>query len=200
MLTLLVVPLLLLGCPVEDPAVAAAAAAASAPPSGDPGAPPPAPAGGPVGDAAASSAGLPGEPTGLVAPFAAAPGLASLITDGKSITLSGKIIGSNTAQLDIQTTQPGNAHAPLLLEVIKVIDGTFSVKAPATYATPLYITAIGSVPEGDKTPPLGGASDAVKLEGKDVAVEITLSSGPEWLAKMPWGIAPPPGEGAAPPP
>lgn len=201
--------LLLIGCP-EEPTSAPLTPGGpgeGAPPGGQ-GGPPPAegttpPAEGTAPPAEGGSA-APADPStlGMSAPTPPA-GLASLIKDGKKVTIHGKLVGAKAAQVDIQTTrESGPGTEPELLEIIKVTDGTFTVEAPATFNRPLYITAMefdGKEPLRDG---LAGASAAVKLEGKDVNVEIKLSKGPDWIKKLPWGDSArrPAGEAPAPPP
>lgn len=179
-------PLLLLlsACPVEE---AGAPGAGAPPPGGAEGGPPPGGEAPPPGDPAAmGTPGTPGEALVMPTP----PGVASLVKDGKTVKISGKLIGTTKGQVDVQTTrEDGNINEPLLLEVIQVTDGTFSFDAPATFDRPLYLTAIvptGSAPSPDD---LGGGADPIKLEGKDVTVEITVGKDPAWLKKLPWGEA-----------
>jgi hypothetical protein len=168
----------LLGCPTDETPSGAPPAGPGAPAEGDPAAPPP---GGEAGT-----------------PPAAAPGLASFIKDGKSIKLSGKLEGATKGTVDVQAVDPDNDKQPRLLESISVVDGTFSVDAPATFDGDIYLTAIGEAAEGK--PPLGGAAEPVKFEGKDVAVVIKLTDSPDWMKKLPWGASaqPDPGTGSGP--
>ncbi len=200
-----------------------APAAAEAPPAGVPEAPAPAPGPAPMiaADApppppadGASPTGVPpadgtamppldGSPPPPNDPSAkpTPPGMSSLIVDGKTVTVSGKLVGHKTGQIDIQTVRKdGAVTEPVLLEIVKVTDGTFSFKAPATFDRPLYLTAIVQVGATPSPQDLGGASDPIKLEGKDVAVELTLSKDPAWLKKLPWGSMADQAIGSAPKP
>lgn len=220
----------LAGCPVEEGTPVPDGAAqpgqpvpGGPPPVGTPGAeggPPPGGEGGPPPGGEAGAEGVPAgegapppeggaapgpfvpEPgAGGVTPPAPPVGLSSLVKDGKTITITGKLVGATEAQVDVQTVRADGAKSsPELLEIIKVTDGTFSIKAPATYDRPLYLTAQVHGPDGSKPSELAGAADPIKLEGKDISVEIKLTTGPEWLKKLPWGEGGMKPVGGAPPP
>lgn len=189
LVTLLTVSLA--GCPAPEeeapapgpPPAAEAAPVAEAPPAAPTDAPPPAP-------------GTPVEPAltdGPVAPVKP-PGLASLIQGGKSVSITGTLKGATTAHVDIAAAATSGEPHPDVLEVIDVTNGTFTVKAPATYARDLYITAVVSSGAPSPTDP-GGMVGPITLAGKDVAVDITVSKDDAWRKKLPWyppGGAPPP--------
>lgn len=199
--------MLLIACPTDE------AAGPGAPTDGAPAGPPPEgpPPGGemPTGadPAAAGAPGTPGEappegtPTDATTPPDGAPvppndpnampkppGLASLVKDGKTVKITGKLIGATKGQVDVQTVrEDGKTTEPVLLEIIKVTDGTFSVEAPATFDRPIYITALVQAGAAPSPSDLGGAAEPIKLAGKDVAVEITVGKDLAWLKKLPWG-------------
>ena len=196
----------LLGCPQPSDTVATEGAPPpGSPPPGDPGAPPPGDAGAmPPGDPGAAPADAaavaptegnappadgpqPGGPPS--APFKPA-GLASLIKDGKSVTLSGTITGLKVAQLDITAVKTVDGQVvPEVLEIVRVTDGTFSVKAPATFDRDLYVSVMtppteGKLPGEDEIG--GGYSKAIKLNGADVKVDIVFKKDRDWAKGLPW--------------
>lgn len=186
------------GGPAPEGAAPVDGAVPGAPPAGGA---PPAEGGVPPADGAPAVGG-PAPTNGVVPPADGAapaapsdfaepappPGLASLIKDGKTVKVRGKLIGATKAQVDIQTVRgSGKSAAPELLETIKTTDGTFVFDAPATLDRPLYVTAMVQAGKDPKPDDLAGASDAIKLAGKDISIEITLSKDPGWLKKVPWG-------------
>lgn len=206
---------LLVGCPEPEDNVTAPGGAPGAPPAGGPGGPGGPPAGGEGGTPPASADGSTPPPAEGAPPLGNSmmeppPGLASLIKDGKSVTISGTIEGAKEVQVDFTAVdESSGTPRPKALEILKVTDGKFSVKAPATYEATIYVTAIqdatGNGPTADD---VQGGGNAVKLDGKDVTVTIKMgemtaeakklfSAPPE----MPAGNSqPPPPEGAAPTP
>ncbi len=204
LLPLALVPLL--GCPQPTETVATEGAPPpGSPPPGDPNAPPPgdpnAPPPGAPGDAASPPAdpnvaqGNPPpadgpQPGGSPpAPFKPA-GLASLVKDGKSVTISGTVTGLKVAQIDVTAVKTVDGQAvPEVLEILQVTDGTFSIKAPATFDRELYLTATAPPTEGKlpgESEMGGGYSKAIKLAGADVKVDIAFKKDPEWITGLPW--------------
>ena len=184
------------GCP-ESPELAlnnqpVAPNVQQGPPGGPPAdgtAPPPADgAASPPGDGSVPA----GPPTeGPEMPMAFAPaGLASLATDGKTITLSGTITGAKEAQVDfVRLIDKKGDKAPEVLEVVRTADGTFSVKAPATLATPIYVV-VNVDKKGDGIGPGDtiGFTEVSKIEGKDIALSLDVSAGVSVEAKLPWSV------------
>ncbi len=190
--TLLALP----GCPQpEDPLAADAAQNGGATP-GSPGNPPQA-----NPDGSTNPAPPDGSTPGAGAPFKPA-GFASLITDGKTVTITGKLIGAQTAQIDFTAIKEVEGTAtPEVIEIVNATDGTFTVTAPATYDREIYVTAVST--QADKGPspedPGGMAAAPIKLAGVDVTVEVTVSKDPDWMKKLPWyreGAPLPPDAGA----
>lgn len=177
------VALCLTGCPQpEDPLAAATSQDGTATP-GDPGNPPQAPDGTtPPPAPTDGSAPAPGEAFKPV-------GFASLIVDGKSVVIHGKLVGAKTAQVDFTAIKEVEGSAtPEVIEIVNVTDGTFTVTAPATYEREIYVSAVAVKGTAGPTPddPGGAAKDPIKLAGQDVNVEITLSTDPDWMKKLPW--------------
>jgi hypothetical protein len=127
---------------------------------------------------------------------------ASIIGDGPTVTISGTVKGAKVAQVDFTIAKEMDGHKmPELLQVVKVTDGTFSVKAPANYDQPIYISAVSDTNGDGLNPddPSGCAAEPVKLAGKDVKLEISISADSSWVKKMPWysaDMAPPQPVGA----
>ena len=180
---LLVLPFLLLGCPQPDDAGT----------TGGPGGVPPADGGVPPaagGEGAPPTDGgstqVPGDPT---ASGGTPNNFERLIAGGPSITISGKVVGATKAQVDftIAKVVDGKKMAEVL-QVVPAPDGTFSVKAPAKYAEPIYVSAgVDLTANGPTKDDLGGCTDApIKLDGKDITLEIKVSADPAWNKKMPW--------------
>ncbi|MFZ5477192.1 MAG: hypothetical protein ACOZNI_10495, partial [Myxococcota bacterium] len=173
-------------------------------PPGDPNAQPPA------DPNAAASAPPPSETAPPTAPTPPVPpGLASLIADGKTVTIKGTVKGAKKAQVDFtQVKEQDGQKLPDVIEVIQITDGTFTVTAPATYDKDIWITAVvDSKGDGPTEDDWSGVAPApVRLAGKDVIVEIPVGASNEWLKKMPWyqadiaklGPKPPPKEGELP--
>lgn len=181
--------LLLAGCPDPSTTVPSPDGAPGQPPPGAPGAPgepgqPPGPPGDaaapPAGDAAAAPAAAPG------ATFTPPPGLASLIGQGASVTLSGTVKGGGAnVQLDvIYLDGAGDRQTPVPLEIATVTGGSFSLKAPATYDRELWLVATDR--KGDQPAPTDpvGHFGPFKLEGKDVTATIELAA--DGAKKLPW--------------
>lgn len=187
----LVLPLLfsmLTGCP-ESPENAINNQPMAPPVNqGPPGGPPAEGAGSPSADGAVPI-GPP--PEGPEQPMAFAPaGLASLATDGKTITLSGTVTGAKEAQIDfVRLADKMGEKAPEVLEVVRTADGTFSVKAPATFATPIYVV-VNVDKNGDGIGPgdTVGFTEVTKIEGKDIALTLDVSAGVSVEATLPWSI------------
>lgn len=146
--------------------------------------------------------------------------------DQKTVKLTVTVEGASAGQIDVVTlSEKDGVTAPTVLH-LESFSGTGPVviTAPATYADPLYISAMVRVEKAGKdTPPpsgpppmdksgLGGIAEPVRLDGKDLSVTVKMGSVPKWLEKLqsqaempvppPEGGAPggPPPTGAAPPP
>ncbi|MES2644144.1 MAG: hypothetical protein V4850_31955 [Myxococcota bacterium] len=192
----LVVLLPLAGCPQPaDPGAPVGPAPDGALPPGAPG-----PDGGVPGGAPgpAVEGGPPaGAVTGVPDNFAA-PGLASFITDGKSVTLSGTVVGAKEVQIDVTAVREVDGQpTPEVLEIVRTTDGTFSIKAPATFDRTLYVSAIAVTDKQPSPSDPGGVAAPVKLEGKDVKVEIVVGKDPAYARSLPWWREP--GDDMAPP-
>lgn len=149
------------------------------------------------------------------------------ITPGeKTVSLTVHVEGGAAGMIDIVSLveQDGNT-VPSVLHT-EAFTGTtpLVITAPATYAEPLYISAMVRVDKAgkDAPPPSGpikvdpkqvGGLEPVKLEGKDLDLTIKMGTVPKWLEKLadqatipappPGGAVPggpPPPAGAAPPP
>lgn len=150
------------------------------------GAPPGAPGGGgapgqaPAPDASAPPPG--GTPTAPLAP----PGFASLITDGKTITIRGTVTPASAVQVDFARVKMVDGKAqPEALDQVKATGGKFEVKAPATLDGEIWVTAMTADAKPGEAKG-GMAAAPIKLAGKDVSVEIKLESGIDWMKKTPW--------------
>lgn len=199
----LVLPLLLstlAGCP-ETPEDAVSGMQAAPPPNAAPATPVEGGEGGMGGDPAAGG-GIPAAPSaGLAEPgtppapaSSVVPGFASLITDGKSITLSGTLKGAKKAQIDfVMVNDQGGVMSPSVVEIAQTTDGTFSVKAPASLSKPLYV--IVNVDKAGDGPSPGDAiafTEVSKIEGKDITLSIDATGTTGIESKLPWaGQAPP---------
>jgi hypothetical protein len=160
---------------------------------GGPSAATPSPPGAPGGPDAGSTAPPPGggndgAEIGAPSPPKAPVGFASLIKGGKSVTISGKISGAKSVQIDFTATSTINGEiAPDIIQIETSPDGKFSVQAPATYDRDIYIVALAPATAGKPGPDdPGGVYGPIKLEGKNVSVEMTLSKDAEWRKEMPW--------------
>lgn len=177
----------LLGCPQPaDPGAPVGPAPDGAQPPGAPG-----PEGGvPGAPGPAVEGGAPAPATGAASggPNAfSAPGLASFITDGKSVTLSGTIVGAKEAQVDVTAVKEVDGQpTPEVLEIVRTTDGTFSIKAPATFDRTLYVTAVAVTDKAPSPTDPGGVAAPVKLEGKDVKVEIVMGKDQAYAKGLPW--------------
>ena len=166
------------GAPVDGQAAPVGATAAP----GDPSAAPPPPLGAEAPDP--SKPPPEGAPTELQAPMKPA-GFASLIGSGPSVTISGTVKGLKKGQVDFTAAKgSGGAASPEVLDTVEITDGTFSVKVPATYDRPIYVSVRES--SGPSVGLSGGTATPIKLSGKDVAVEITVSKELTWTEGLPW--------------
>jgi len=162
--------------PPSAPAPDGAAAPVGAPAVGQPGAPGQPPA----ADATAPPPG--GTPTAPLAP----PGFASLITDGKTITIRGTVTPPSAVQVDFARVKMVDGKAqPEALDQVKATGGKFEVKAPATLDGEIWVTAMTADAKPGEAKG-GMAAAPIKLAGKDVSVEIKLESGIDWMKKTPW--------------
>lgn len=121
------------------------------------------------------------------------PGFASLVTDGKTVTISGTVKGATKAQIDFTTiTERDGQKFPSVIEVVQTTDGTFKVSAPASYAGEIWVTAtVDAAGDGPTPDDKGGiAASAVQLNGKDVTVDVTISDDADWFKKLPWYVEP----------
>ncbi|GDX78301.1 hypothetical protein LBMAG42_01120 [Deltaproteobacteria bacterium] len=197
-----VLPLLLstlAGCP-ETPEDAVSGMQAAPPPNAAPTTP--GEGGEGMGGDAAAGGGIPAAPSaGLAEPGSppapantVIPGFASMITDGKSITISGTLKGAKKAQIDFVTvSDQGGVMSPLVVEIAQTTDGTFSVKAPASMSKPMYV--IVNVDKAGDGPSPGDAiafTEVSKIEGKDITLSIDATGTTGIESKLPWaGQAPP---------
>jgi hypothetical protein len=148
---------------------------------------PGAPAGGPAagGPPEGAAAGTAGGAGGAFAP----PGFASLVKDGKTITISGVVTNATKAQVDFTIAKKERGqYMPFVVEVVQVTDGKFSVTAPATYDEPFYVSAVVDAKGDGPTPDDKGGmlAEPLKLEGKDVNITLAISDKEDWEDKVPW--------------
>ena len=121
---------------------------------------------------------------------------ARLIGEGQSISIKVKINGAETGQVDFFTI--GGEHDFELLHIEKFENSAMNVKAPATYAQPIYVQAI-SLAAGENPGPdsaVGVLKDPIKLAGEDLELEITIGENTDVLKEL----MPEAPEGAPPPP
>ncbi len=192
------VVLVVSGCPTTDMPSGAAGAAGGQPPPTSPGEPGGQPGGAPVapGVPAAPAAIEPGDPA--ASPLAAkpAPGFASLIQGGPTVTISGTLVGAKDAQVDFtRVKETDGRKVPEPLEILKVTGGKFTVEAPATLYGEIWVTAMTTGPDGAPGTKAGVAAAPIRLEGKDVSVSIQLGDSADWMEVLPWHdpTMPPPG-------
>ncbi len=209
----LFLPLLLLasGCPTTDVPSGVPGAVGGLPPPTSPGEPggqpggaqPPPPDGTPAaapGAPTGESAGAldPGDPALSAPPGKPAPGFASLIQGGPTVTISGTLVGAKDAQVDFtRVKEKDGRKLPEPLEILKVTDGKFKLEAPAILSGEIWVTAMTTGPDGGLGGKAGVATAPIRLEGKDVSVTIQLGDGPDWMAVLPWHEANMPLAGAA---
>ena len=144
--------------------------------------------GAPVGGEAAGG-GPPMGDAGAGGPGQQQHSFDTIIAGGATVTISGTITGSATAQVDFTVAKTVDGHKMAeVLHVAQAADGKFSVKAPAKYADAIYVSAgVDLTGDGPTKDALGGAADApITLAGKDVSVAITVSKSADWNKKMPW--------------
>jgi hypothetical protein len=132
------------------------------------------------------TAGSPGGgPVGASAP----PGFASLIKDGKTITIKGVITNATRAQVDFTLAKKDHDRVtPSVVEVIKTTDGTFSVTAPASYPDPFYVSAMVDAKGDGPTPDDEGTMlpEPIVLAGKDIDLTLEIGANKDWETKVPW--------------
>lgn len=203
--------LLFVGCPTTDAPPSAPGAAGGQPsptspgePGGQPGgvshaadgsvAPPP----GPASTAGAPGSALgPGDPIVTAPPANSAPGFASLIQGGPTVTISGTLIGASDAQVDFTRGKEKDGRmVPEPIEILKVTGGRFKIDAPATLYGEFWVTAMTLAVDGTPFGKAGVAAAPIRLEGKDVSLTISLSDSLDWMKVLPWHQADMPKPGA----
>lgn len=177
-LQILSLPVLLAGCPDPDTVLPG--------PGSDPAVPPPsaAPGGGP-GAAPADAGAAPAPTAGGPGPFTPPPGLDALVGAGPSVTITGTVDCGDAPQLDVLKLEgETSARTPVLLEIRTVTGGRFSLRAPATYESELYLVATDR--KGEQPAPTDpmGHHGPFRLEGKDVTATIVCSA--DGSTKLPW--------------
>lgn len=158
-------------------------------------APAAAPVAAPTPDAAAAPAAPPASPAG-------APGLASLVKDGKTVAVSGTIKGATKAFVDFaEVKEIDGQKAPSLIQQVAVTDGSFKVDAPANYAGDIYLIATIDTDGNGPSPNDQMAVKLLKLGAEPVTLELTPVDAAAATKSLPWamgaGAAPPPNPGAA---
>jgi hypothetical protein len=167
-------------------------------PQGAGNAPPPG-AGAPVGEnlgnppdgegGGGGAGGGAGAPVGGAPGAFAPPGFASLIKDGKTITINGTIVGADKAQVDFTLSRKEHGqHMPFVVEIIQVTNGKFQVTAPAEYAEPFYVSAVVDAKGDGPTPDDKGGllAEPLTLNQEDLNIEITITDSSSWQKKLPW--------------
>jgi hypothetical protein len=187
-------PLLLLLACIEPqaPSQAAPEAAAPMPTEGAPAAPP-------VGDGAAGMVpGAPPPKDGVTNGGAPPKNLADLVGANPSLDLTLTLVGAPSAVVDFIVESPNGP--PQIVAQERVATATATLKLPATYESPVWITAFYDADQNgpDAKDPAAMSPTAIKLEGKPVALTLTMAAGnfppkigTEGQRPVPAGTAPP---------
>ena len=175
---------------------------AGGPQGGPQGGPPGGPGqGGPgQGPGPGPEGGAPGAPGGeaqntdkapggeAVTDTAGIPTFTALIDSGvQTITVKGSVPGVNKGQVDVQIAHKINDWTvPRIVHQGKVVNGSFSFKAPKEFTQPVYLVVVndqnGNGP--DPSDKMVYYPDTVTLGVSDVSLEFSASAEPAWVKEV----------------
>ncbi|MEN9787537.1 MAG: hypothetical protein RLZZ299_2801 [Pseudomonadota bacterium] len=185
--------LVLLACiEPQAPTATAPDAAGTVPPEA-------APPAAPVGDAAAGApGGAPPPKDGATSMGAPPKNLADLVGAKPSVDLTLTLDGAPSAVVDFVVE--GTDGPPQIIAQERMSSATATFKVPATYGSPIWITAFYDADQNgpDAKDPAAVSATAIKLDGTPVKVALKMAPGnfppkigPEALRPVPAGTAPP---------
>ena len=153
------------------------------PPGHEAGAP-----GAPGGEVKNSNQGNPGPDSEPVTDTAGIPTFSALIDSGvQTITVSGSVPGVNKGQVDVQIAHKVNDWTvPRIVHQGKVVNGSFSFKAPKEFTQPVYLVVMndqnGNGP--DPSDEMLYYPETVTLGVDNVTLRFTATGEPGWVKEV----------------